>query len=114
MAGVNYRRGDVVVCAPSGDYGKPRPAIVLQADLFNPTHASVTLCPITSHVIDAPLFRVKLKPDASNGLRKVSQAMADKVTTQRSERIGSVAGRISDADLERIETALRLWLGLGA
>lgn len=111
---MNYRRGDVVVCAPSGDYGKLRPAIVLQSDLFNPTHASVTLCPITSHVIDAPLFRVELKPDATNSLKKVSQAMADKVTTQRSEKIGAVVGRMSDADLERIETALRLWLGLGS
>jgi len=111
---VNYRRGDVVVCSPSGDYDKPRPAIVLQSDLFNPTHASVTLCPITSHVIEAPLFRVELKPDATNGLKKKSQAMADRVTTQRSEKIGAVVGRISDADLERVETALRMWLGLGA
>ena len=74
----------------------------------------MTLCPITSHVIEAPLFRVDLKPNKTNGLKKKSQAMADKVTTQRSERGDAVVGRVSDPDLERIETALRLWLGLGA
>ena len=29
------KRGDIVTCALSGDYGKPRPAVVVQSDLFN-------------------------------------------------------------------------------
>jgi mRNA interferase MazF len=41
-------RGDIIICALSGDYGKPRPAVVIQSDLFNPTHASITVCPITT------------------------------------------------------------------
>ena len=53
-------RGDIIICALSGDYGKPRPAVVIQSDLFNPTHASITVCPITSHLIEAPLFRLSL------------------------------------------------------
>lgn len=39
-----YQRGEIVVCVLSGDYGKPRPAVVVQSDLFNPTHASITNC----------------------------------------------------------------------
>ena len=31
------KRGDIVTCALSGDYGKPRPAVVVQSDLFNKT-----------------------------------------------------------------------------
>lgn len=109
---MNYRRGDVVTCAPPGDYGKPRPAVVLQSDLFNATHASVTVCPVTSHHLDAPLFRVPLKAAAFNGLKHDSQAMADKLTTLRSDRIGAVVGHLNEADMERIDTAVMLWLGM--
>ena len=43
------KRGTIVVVAAPGAYtGKPRPAVVVQSDLFNPTHASLTICPITS------------------------------------------------------------------
>lgn len=61
--------------------GKPRPAVIVQADLFNPTHASVTLCPITSDCVDAPLFRVTLPPGERMGLSVVSQVMIDKVVS---------------------------------
>lgn len=111
---MNHRRGDIVICAPAGDYGKPRPAVVLQSDLFNDTHASVTLCPLTSHGVDAPLFRIAIKPAASNGLKTESQAMTDKLTTLRSEKIGAVIGHLNEADLERIEQAVQRWLGLRA
>lgn len=57
------KRGTIVVVAARGAYtGKPRPAVVVQSDLFNPTHASITLCPITSDCVDAPLFRLALPP----------------------------------------------------
>ena len=111
---MNYRRGDVVTCVPSGEYGKPRPAVVLQSDLFNATHASVTLCPLTSHGIEAPLFRVPLQPSPANGLKLESQAMADKITTLRAERVGAVIGHLSESDFERVEAAMLLWLGLRA
>jgi mRNA interferase MazF len=109
---MNYRRGDVVTCAPPGEYGKPRPAVVMQSDLFNPTHASVTLCPLTSHLIEAGLFRIPLEPTPDNGLKVPSQAMTDKLTTLRSERVGAVVGHLADADVTRIEEAVMRWLGL--
>ena len=109
---MNYRRGDVVTCALPGDFGKPLPAVVLQSDLFNPSHTSVTLCPLTSHCIETPLFRVTIKPAAANGLKFESQAMTDKLTTLRAERIGGVVGHLSDADHEKIEEAVQRWLGL--
>lgn len=109
---MNYQRGDVVTCAPPGGFGKPRPAVVVQSDLFNTTHASVTLCPITCREVDAPLFRVTLKPTVANGLKRESQAMADKLTTLRTERIGSVVGRLGDDELQRLDEAMMRWLGL--
>ena len=53
------KRGDLVTIAPSGDYGKPRPALVIQSDLFT-AHPSVTILPVTSELRDAPLSRVNL------------------------------------------------------
>lgn len=105
-------RGDVVVCALPGDYGKPRPAVVVQSDLFNETHASVAVCPVTSMIVDAPLFRIAIEPDADNGLRAPSQVMVDKITALRSDRVKSVIGRLANAQLGRIDDALRMWLGL--
>jgi mRNA interferase MazF len=103
-------RGDVVICAAAGDYGKPRPAVVVQSDLFNATHASVVVCPITSEPIDAPLFRVPLRPRAGNGLRLESQVMIDKIVALRRDRIKKRAGRLSASEMNQIDNALRLWL----
>jgi mRNA interferase MazF len=106
-------RGDVVICAAPGDYGKPRPAAVVQSNLFNPTHQSVVACPITSELSDTPLFRINVQPTAANGLRKPSQVMVDKVTALRRDRIKRRAGTLSGSDMARIDLALRLWLDLG-
>ncbi|MDI1337924.1 MAG: type II toxin-antitoxin system PemK/MazF family toxin [Lacunisphaera sp.] len=111
---MNLHRGDVVTCAFAGEFGKPRPAIVLQSDLFNATHASVTLCPVTSHLLDAPLFRVPLAIGQVTGLKVESHAMLDKLATVRLVRVKSVIGRLESEDLERVETAVMRWLGLRA
>lgn len=54
---MSLKRGDIVICVLSGDCGKPCPAVVVQSDLFNSSHASVTVCPITSCLVDVQLFR---------------------------------------------------------
>ena len=105
-------RGNIVICALSGDYGKPRPAVVIQSDLFNPTHPSITLCPITSHLIDAPLFRITLTPSELTGITLTSQIMIDKVTTIKSEKITKKIGKISSEEMVKLNDALKLWLSL--
>jgi len=106
------KRGDLVVVAVPGDYGKPRPALVMQADVFNESHASVTLVPVTSTLVDAPLFRLTVEPSPGNGLRTLSQIMIDKVTTVRRARIGSTIGHLEDDLLLRVSRALALWVGI--
>lgn len=106
------KRGDVVLCAAAGAYGKPSPAIVVQSDLFNETHRSVTVCPLTSDLRDAPLFRLDIAPSASNGLKKHSQVMVDKVVTLPVERTRPPIGKVSHSQLTQIGMALRLWLAL--
>lgn len=107
------KRGAIVIVATRGAYtGKPRPALVVQSDRFNPTHASVTICPITSECVDAPLFRLTLPPGPRTGLEKVSQIMIDKVVSVPRGAISSEIGTCDDAELEAVEGGLRRWLDL--
>ena len=103
-----------MVVALQGDYGKPRPALVVQSDLFNGTHGSVTIVPVTTTLVDAPLFRMTIDPSPANGLRSLSQLMIDKVTTVRRDRIARRVGTLEDEKLLRATRALALWLGIAA
>ncbi len=106
------RRGDVVLCALPGDYWKSRPAVVAQSDLFNATHASVVVCPLTTHLIGSPLFRLSVSPSENNGLAAQSQVMVDKLTAIRTERIRDTIGRLETGYIANLDEALRLWLAL--
>ena len=104
------RRGDIALVVAAGDYGKPRPAVIVQSDLFNETHASLTVCPVTSLLVEAPLFRIALKPSRASGIERVSQIMVDKIQTLRRDRIRERIGAIPPATMRDVEAALRLWL----
>ena len=106
------QRGDVVTVAATGDYGKPRPAVIVQSDAFPETHASVVICQLTSELADAPDFRVMIEPTRENGLRLRSQAMADKTITVSRERLGQKIGRLGTQDMTRLGIALAFVLGL--
>jgi mRNA interferase MazF len=106
-------RGDIVVVAARGVYtGKPRPAVVVQSDLFTSTHESITLCPITSDAIDTPMFRVSLPPGERTGLVAASQVMVDKVVTVPRTAIVRQIGSCDSVYLRAIDDALRGWLSL--
>lgn len=107
------KRGAIVVVASRGAYtGKPRPAVVVQSDLFNPTHASVTICPITADCVDAPLFRLSLPPGTRTGLKQASQVMVDKVVSVPRTAVGDAIGECSPDELDAVAAGLRRWLGL--
>jgi mRNA interferase MazF len=105
------RRGDLVTIALQGAQGKPRPALVVQADHFAEL-ASVTVLPITSTLLDAPLLRVAIEPNPKNGLVQRSQVMVDKPQTPPRSKVGAVIGRIDDATMVAVNRALALFLGL--
>jgi mRNA interferase MazF len=107
------KRGSIVVVAARGAYtGKPRPALVVQSDLFNPTHASLTICPITSDCVDAPLFRLTLPPGPRTGLEGVSQVMIDKIVSVPRAAISAEIGECDGREIEAVEDGLRRWLAL--
>ncbi len=105
------RRGDIYVAAARGAYtGKPRPVVVVQDDRFDAT-ASITVCPLTTSVVDAPLSRIAVEPSAMTGIEQPSQIMVDKVTTMPRDSVRDRLGRLEDTDLVRLDRALLVFLG---
>lgn len=107
------RRGDLVTVALPGDFGKPRPALVVQSDLFS-GHATVTALPVTSTPAEAPLFRLPVHPSPHNGLRERSFVMVDKAMSIRTEKLGASFGRLDRRDMTRVNRALALFLGIAS
>lgn len=105
------KRGDLVTVAVSGDYGKPRPALIIQSDDFD-LHPSVVVLPLTSELHETPLFRVDLEPGRENGLRKASQIMVDKAVAVPRTKLGARIGHIDARIMRRVDLALRGFLGL--
>lgn len=105
------KRGDLVTIALQGDYGKPRPALVIQTDLFAAVR-SRTVLPMTSAPQDAPLLRVRVEPTPENGLRVTSWVMIDKPATLPADKIGASFGRLDDAAMVSVSRSLALFLGL--
>jgi mRNA interferase MazF len=108
------RRGELwTVAGGKGYAGKPRPAVILQDDRFDAT-ASITLCAFTTDPTDAPLFRLLIEPDATNGLRSPCRLMVDKITTVPKSKVGLRIGRLGDQDILRLNRAVLVFLGLAA
>ena len=105
------RHGAVVTIALQGDYGKPRPALVIQSDLFG-AHPSVTILPVTGDLREAPLFRIRIAPTVSNGLQRPSDLMVDKVQTIPREKVGSVIGHLTQEDMLAVTRSLAVFLGM--
>lgn len=107
------KRGDVVIVSAPGDFGKPRPAVVVQSDLLNATHATIAVCLVTPDVSDAPLFRIPILPTPGNGLRARSEIMVDKIVSLRRNRLGAPVGALEPETMSRLDRSLALVLGLG-
>ena len=105
------KRGSFVTIAMQGDFGKPRPALVIQANQFD-EHSTVTVLPVTGLLIATPLFRITIQPNTENGLQKPSQIMVDKIMTVKRDKIGPSFGQIDVDALVEIERCLAIFLGI--
>jgi mRNA interferase MazF len=106
------RRGDVVISVFSGGYGRPGPAVAVQSDAFNPTHASVALCPSSTEQTGLTLFRLALSASNTNGLRHDSEVMIDKVGAVDRSKIRQRVGRLPEDQMRTVDRLLSAWLGL--
>lgn len=105
-------RGDLVTIVLPGDLGKPRPALIIQSDQFPGTH-TVTVLPLSSTLVNAPLLRLDIAPQAANNLRLPSQVMIDKPMTVKRERIGQAIGSLDREQMLAVNRALAVFLGFG-
>ncbi len=108
------KRGDIVSVAAPGDYAKPRPAVIIQADaLTQGGLGSIILCLMTTHLVEAPTFRIPVQADDRTGLKSPSQIMVDKLLRVPLDRVGNVMGRLDDEFLLRLNRTLAFVVGLG-
>jgi mRNA interferase MazF len=103
--------GDLVTIALQGEFGKPRPAVIVQSDLFS-EHATVTVLLLTSTLVEAPLLRITLEPDSTNGLQRPSQIMIDKTMTIRREKMGASFGVLSGEVMQSVRRLMAVFLGM--
>ena len=105
------KRGDFVTIAMQGDFGKPRPALVVQSDALTELQ-SVVVCPLTSDASGLGAVRIVIQPSDANGLRRISYVMVDKPGTLPREKVGAVFGSASATEMAEVDKALMLVLGL--
>lgn len=106
------RRGEVwTVAGGEGYAGKPRPAVIVQDDLFDAT-LSITICAFATDPTEAPLFRLPVEPSDENGLHASSRLMVDKITTVHKAKLGTRIGRLDDETIVRLNRAILVFLGL--
>jgi len=102
----------LVTVVTSGDYGKPRPALIVQTNAYA-EHPSITVLPLTSELHDMPLLRITVEPGEGTGLRLRSQVMVDKAVTIPRTKIGNRMGQLDEATLSSVGRALAVFLGVG-
>jgi mRNA interferase MazF len=105
-------RGDLVIAAFPGDYGKPRPALVIQSDGFRQLQ-SLTVLPLTSGLYPAALIRINVAPTQANGLQRRSHIMVDKAATVSRQKIGQRIGRLDNQTMGTVAVALARFLEIG-
>jgi mRNA interferase MazF len=105
------KRGDIIRIVLQGDFGKPRPAVVVQADNFADI-PSLTVLPFSTDLRNVPDIRITIDPDATNGLLQRSQIMVDKIATVSLKKVGQQIGHLSSADMAAVDRMLAVFLGL--
>lgn len=104
--------GDVVTVELASEYGKPRPAVVVQSDIF-PTKNSVVIVPMTSDLRpQSVLLRKRITPSATNGLLVESDIMVDKISAIPRAKVGRTIGRMRPEEMAELTAALALFLGI--
>jgi mRNA interferase MazF len=106
------RRGDIVTVAAPGDYGKPRPAVVIQSNWLSDTD-SVLVALMTSKMLDASIYRLRVEATPETGLKAPSQVMVEKILAIRRSKCGRNIGKLDAGALVALNNMLSVVIGLG-
>ena len=105
------KRGDIVLVVLQGELGKPRPAVIVQADELDASSSTI-VCPMSSYIDAANRMRPVIAPTVENGLLVRTQIMTDKLNTLRRDRVRRIIGKLDSEAREKLNSALLLVLGL--
>ena len=105
------KRGDLVTIALPGDFGKPRPALIIQSDQFDQT-GTVTVLLVSGTLVDASLIRATIDPTPANGLRMRSQVMVDKAMSVKRDKIGTPMGHLDAEAMLAVTRALAVFFAI--
>ena len=100
------RRGDVVLVSLPGDYGKTRPAVVVQNDESADILRSCTILLMTSEIVSGSLYRLTVEPTAGNGLQRTTQVQVDKIASPPRSKLRGPVGSLSEDQMRDIDMAL--------
>lgn len=109
---VAVRRGDIAIAALAGDYGKPRPVLIVQNNALSEVVDSVIVCPFSTSIESTVIARLRIEPSAENGLEHASILMIEKLTVLHVSRISRVIGRLEDSHMDRVNLSVAFVLGL--
>lgn len=111
VAGPDHE-GDVPTANGDPTCIRTRAGVIVQADLFNEAHGTITLCPLTNVIGGEALFRVAISPQEHTGLPVECEVQVDRITSVQRHRIVKVIGHASATRMEQVDQALRRWLAL--
>ena len=106
------RRGDLVIVSAQGDYGKPRPAVIIQNDRLASMLDSVVVCFLTSDVENTKHLRIVVDPDSENGLRDQSHIQIDKIMTFPKDKVRGPIGCLNAIQMKKVDRGLLALLDL--
>ena len=90
-----------------GEIQKTRPAVILSNDRSNKYLNRIQVVPLTSKVDRLYPSEVFVTIEG-----KKAKALADQLTTASKQRFGNIIGKLSDADLRAVESAVKRQLDL--
>lgn len=104
------KRGEIYYIVPPRDFGKQRPAVVIQSSLFLAHAPSVTFCLMTGSIQFVNPVRILVNPTRANGLDQPSLIQIDKIVTVEADRIRNRIGVLTPVQVAAVDAALKLWL----
>lgn len=105
------KRGDLVTIALPGDFGKPRPALIIQSDRFDQT-GTITVLLVSGTLAAAPLIRMTIEPTPNTGLKKRSQVMVDKAMSVKRDKIGAIIGHLDAESMLAVTRSLAVFFAI--
>lgn len=111
-----YSRGDIYYANMEphvgSEQGGERPVVVLQNDKGNKHSSTIIIATLTSRVDRKPSLPTHVLLGQNPGLKIPSIVQLEQIFTIDKRRVQRFAGQASSEEMERIETALKISLGM--